>query len=171
LRFLQRQYKCYKNLDKNIKQQKAITTSILSNMHEHAALPFATPAGQAASELTVGAFFFAMRSCEYSMDVSGPRHTKPLRLHNIRFFRQNKTLDLLDPSLPSATVISITFEFQRTGIRHKTVHQHATHLPILCLVKAWAAVMQQILSYPGCNLDSLVSTVLTNDKRRLITSY
>jgi hypothetical protein len=167
-RFLQRQYKCYKNLDKNIKQQKAITASILSNMHEHAALPFSTPAARAASELAVGAFFFAMRSCEYT-DVSGPRRTKPLRLRNIRFFRQNKALDLLDPSLTSATAISITFEFQKTDIRHETVHQHATHLPVLCPVKAWAAVVKRILSYPGCNPDSLVSTVLTNDRRRLIT--
>jgi hypothetical protein len=138
-------------------------------MHAHAALPFATPAEQAASELAVGAFFFAMRSCEYT-DVSGPRRTKPLRLRNIRFFRNNTALDLLDPTLTSATSLSITFEFQKTDIRHETVHQHATLLSILCPVKAWAAVVQRILSYPGCDTDSLVSTVLTNDRRRLITS-
>jgi hypothetical protein len=104
-RFLQRQYKCYKNLDANIKQQKAITASILLNMIAHANLPFATPAEKAALELAVGAFFFAMRSCEYTY-VSGPRRTKPLRLQHIRFFRNNKALDLLDPTLLSATASS-----------------------------------------------------------------
>jgi hypothetical protein len=168
-RFLQRQYKCYKNLDANIKQQKAITASILSNMIAHANLPFATSAEKAVSELAVGAFFFAMRSCEYT-DVSGPRRTKPLRLRNIRFFRDNKALDLLDPTLPSATAISITFEFQKTDIRNETVHHHATILPNLCPVKAWAKVVRRVLSYPGCNTESLVSTVLTNDKRRLVTA-
>jgi hypothetical protein len=60
LHFLQRQYKCYKNLGANIKQQKAITASILLNMIMHAALPLATPAEKAAWELAVGTFFFAM---------------------------------------------------------------------------------------------------------------
>jgi hypothetical protein len=155
-RFLQRQYKCYKNLDANIKQQKAITASILLNMIAHINLPFATLAEKAALELAVGAFFFAMRSCDYT-DVSGPRRTKllcirhirffrvsgphrtkPLRPGHIRFFRNNKALDLLDPTLLWATAILITFEFQKTDIRHETIHQHATILPNLCPVKAWA---------------------------------
>jgi hypothetical protein len=56
------------------------------------------------------------------------------------------------------------------GIRHKAVHQHATILPNLCPVKAWAKAVQCVLSYPGCNTDYLVSTVLTNDRQRLVTS-
>jgi hypothetical protein len=169
LRFLQRQYKCYKNLNANIKQQKVITASIILKLISHANLPFATPAEKVASELAVGAFFFAMRLCE-STDVSGPRRTKPLRLGHIRFFGNNKALDLLGPTLLSATAISITFEFQKTNICHETVHQHATILPNLCSVKAWAKVVRRVLSYPGCDTKSLVSTVLTNDKRRLVTS-
>jgi hypothetical protein len=151
------------------KQQKAITASILTNMHEHATLPIATPAEKAAAELAVGAFFFAMRSCEYTQ-VSGPRRTKPLRIRNIRFFRHNRAMDLLDPELPSATALSITFEFQKTDIQHETVHQHATPLQILCPVKAWANIVQRILSYPGCDTESLVSTVITNNQRRCISS-
>jgi hypothetical protein len=110
-----------------------------------------------------------MWPCEYT-DVSGPRRTKPLCLRNIRFFRNNKALDLLDPTLLSATAILITFEFQKTDIRHEMVHQHATIPPNLCPVKAWAKVVRRVLSYPVCDTESLVSTVLTNDKRRLITS-
>jgi hypothetical protein len=63
-RFLQRQYKSYRNLDKNLKLQKAITASVLLNMHAHAQLPFSTPAEKATADLAIGAFFFAMRSYE-----------------------------------------------------------------------------------------------------------
>jgi hypothetical protein len=51
-RFLQHQYKCYRNLDADVKQQKAITASILVNMFDHAQ----TAGEKAAAELAVGAF-------------------------------------------------------------------------------------------------------------------
>jgi hypothetical protein len=75
--FLHRQYKSYRNLDKNLKQQKAITASVLLNMHAHTQLPFSTPAEKATASLAIGAFFFAMRSCEY-VHVTGTQRTKPL---------------------------------------------------------------------------------------------
>jgi hypothetical protein len=56
-RFLLRQYKSYRNLDKNLKQQKAITASVLLNMHAHAQLPFSTPAEKATSDLAIGPSF------------------------------------------------------------------------------------------------------------------
>ena len=74
-----------------------------------------------------------------------------------------------DPLLHTATAISITFEFQKTDVRHETVHQHATFLDVLCPVLRWARIVQRILGYPGCDEDSLVSTVVTNDRRKLIT--
>ena len=168
-RFLQRQYKSYQNLDKNLRQQKAITASILLDMHAHAQLPFSTPAKRATADLAIGAFFFALRSCEY-VHVTGTRRTKPLRLRNLRFFRDNKVMALDDPDLRLATALSITFEFQKTDVRHETVHQHATGHLILCPVLCWAATVQRILAYPGCKNTSLVSTVLTNDQRKLVTS-
>jgi hypothetical protein len=145
-RFLQSQYKYYKNLHANIKQQKAITASILSNMIAHGTLPFASPTKKAASELAVGASFFVIRSCEYT-DVSGHRRTKPHRLRNILFFRNNKALNLLDPTLLSATAISVNFKLQQTDIRRETVHQLATILPNLCPVKAWTKVVRLVLYY------------------------
>jgi hypothetical protein len=62
--FLQRIFKSYQGGDKNLKQQKAVTTSLLSRMFEHAQLPFSLPADRASAELAIGAFFVAMRSCE-----------------------------------------------------------------------------------------------------------
>jgi hypothetical protein len=164
-RFLQRQYKCYRNLDADVKQQKVITASILVNMFDHAQ----TAGGKAAAELAIGTFFFAMWSCEYS-HVDGVCRTKLLRLRNIRFIKENRTLPLSDPRLTSADAVTITFEFQNTDVRSETVHQHATHLPVLCPMLRWAKIMQQVLSYPGGDPDCLVSTVVTHDRRRLVTS-
>ena len=79
-------------------------------------------------------------------------------------------MDLHDPDLASATAISITFQFQKTNVRDETVHQHATELPILCPVIQWALVVIHILSYPGCDTDSLVSMVVIGDKQKLITA-
>jgi hypothetical protein len=168
-RFLQRQHKSYRNLNKNLKKQKAITASVLLNMHDHAQLPFSTPAEKATADLAIGAFFFAMRSCKY-VHVTGTRQTKPLRLQNLRFFRNNRVMSLDDPDLCSATALSITFQFQKTDVRNETVHQHVTEHPILCPVLRWAAIVQRILDYPGCDENSLVITVLTNDQQKLVTS-
>jgi hypothetical protein len=132
-RFLQRQYKCYQNLDTDVKQQKAITASILVNVFDHAH----TSGEKAAAELAISAFFFAMRSCEYChMDCES--RTKPLRLRNLHFIKEDRTLDLSDPRLASADAIAITFEFKKPDVHSETVHQHTTHLSVLCPVHRWA---------------------------------
>jgi hypothetical protein len=132
-------------------------------MYTHAQLPFSSPTA------AIGAFFFAMRSCEY-VHVSGSRRTKPLCLRNLRFFRDNRVLLHSDPDLASATALAITFEYQKTDVRDEIVHQHSTGLPILCPVRRWAGIIQRILTYPGCDTDSPVSTVLVaNDTRKLVT--
>jgi hypothetical protein len=73
------------------------------------------------------------------------------------------------PDLASATAIAITFEFQKTDIRHETVHQQATGREVLCPVRRWAAIVRRILAYPGSDEESLVSTVVCNDRRSQIT--
>jgi hypothetical protein len=151
-----------------VKQQKAVTASILRELFAHAQLTTSSTAEVAAADLAIGAFFFAMRSCEYT-HVTGSRRTKPLRLRNLRFLRNNKVLALSDPDLASATAIAITFEFQKTDVRHETVHQHATGRTVLCPVRRWAAIVRRILAYSGSDADSLVSTVVCNDKRSLVT--
>jgi hypothetical protein len=168
-RLLQRQYQNYRNLDKDLKQQKAITASILFDMEKQARLPIFSSAARAATKLAIGAFFFGMRSCEYT-HVSGPRRTKQLRVRSLRFFRHNKVMALTDPLLPSALAVSVTFEFQKTDVRSETVHQHATGLKLLCPIVMWSRVVQWILAYPGCNKDSLVSTIIINDARKLVTA-
>jgi len=57
-----------------------MTASILRKFYETALSSF----DKALCELFIGAFFFAMRSCEY-IQVSGPRKTKLLAVRNVNF--------------------------------------------------------------------------------------
>jgi hypothetical protein len=132
-------------------------------------LPFSSSAARAAAELAISAFFFRMRSCEYT-HVTGACKTKQLRLRNLRFFKNNKAMALTDPALASATAISITFEFQKSDVRSETVHQHATGFELLCPVIMWSRVIRRILAYPGCDEESLVSVVIINDAHKLMTA-
>jgi hypothetical protein len=80
---LQRQLKGYTNQDPAEKPQKALTPRIL---HALTTLRHTT-LDEAISQLAVGAFFFAMRSCEYSKVPNSAEHcTKLLVLRNLRFF-------------------------------------------------------------------------------------
>jgi len=98
-----------------------------------------------------------MRSCEY-LKVSGKRRTKTICLENIRFFRNKWELPHDHPELHLADSVSITFIFQKNDERDATVTQHCTLDPLLCPVKAWAGIVQRILSY-GCGPKTEVNTV------------
>ena len=102
---LQRQYRGYKKLDPPEKQQVALTGSIIKELSKMAF----TPLDKAMCQLFTGAFFFAMRSCEY-LKVSGTRRTKLLTLQNIRFFKGRREIKHNDKFLYLAETVSITFE-------------------------------------------------------------
>ncbi len=96
---LLRQYRGYNNLDPPVKPQAAITGSVLREFYKSSF----TELDKSMCQLFIGAFFFAMRSCEY-LNVKGKdRKTKILCLRNIRFFHHKKELRHNDPSLKKAT--------------------------------------------------------------------
>jgi hypothetical protein len=107
---------------------------------------------QATHQLARGAFFFAMRSCEY-LSVRGERRTKRLRLGNLQFLRNHCVLSLDDPLLALADTIAITFEFQKNDERDETVVMHRSGDALLCSIRAWAAVLMRILAYPGTDIE------------------
>eukprot|EP00978_Attheya_sp_CCMP212_P033327 scaffold133943_cov30-Attheya_sp.AAC.1 len=72
-----------------------------------------TESDQVASELSRGAFFFAMRSCEY-LKVSGTeRRTKLLTIVNIRLYRDRQEMPHDHPELHLADCVNITFYYQK----------------------------------------------------------
>jgi hypothetical protein len=123
------------------RREKAITCSVLRRMHKIAS----SLAKIALARLAIGAYFFAMRSCEY-LHVGGlPRKTKCVTIDKIRFFDQNRMLPHSSPNLALASVVSITFVSQKTDIQCQTVTMYWSNDALLCPVRAWAAIVQSIL--------------------------
>ena len=130
-----------------------------------------TESQRAISQLSIGAWFFACRSCEYlKVPQSEKRRTDILRIRCIRFLKDGKVLPHNSPFLEYADCVSITFEFQKKDERNDTVTQMASSDILLCPPRQWAAIVRRILSYPGANEDTPVSAVWRNDRIEHITS-
>jgi len=143
---LQRQLRGYRSTDPGEKPQVSITGSVLQQFYKLTVSSFDT----ALCQLFIGAFFFAMRSCEY-VKVQGPRKTKLLTVKNIRFYIGNRLINHLDPNLSSAECVSITFEFQKRDTRNDVITQHRSGDNVLCPVRTWAAIIKRLASYPGAS--------------------
>jgi hypothetical protein len=85
-----------------------------------------TETHRAIGQLVTGAFFIAMRSCEYA-EASGSRRTKPVQKGNIIFRRGGDTIESFHESvLATADTVSVTYWTQKNGDRGVTVTQHRT---------------------------------------------
>ena len=109
-RILSRLFRAFRNKDPNPKQQKALAAQVLVMMYKRKQ----TETERAIGQLGIGAFFWAMRSCEYlKVPQAEKRRTDILRLGNIRFFKDGILLIHSDPQCEFADNVSITFEFQK----------------------------------------------------------
>ena len=133
---LSRLLRAYRNTDPDVQHQKAIPVSLIRLILSSASTSFEF----FKAHLLIVAFFFAMRSCEYTKVSSNECHkeasrrTKLLCLRNFRFFRGSILLDNFHDDLFSADSISITFEFQKNDVRQETVTQEKSNDPLLCPV-------------------------------------
>ena len=110
---LQQVYRGYKNMDPAVKQQKAIPVSVLRKMYNIAKLQN-SPIPQARAELACLAFFYCMRSCEYSKTSNDEsKRTKTLTLGDFRFFKNKRLISHSNPILGTADLVDITFKFQK----------------------------------------------------------
>ena len=167
---LQRQLRGYEDSDPIKKRQACIPLIVFKTLLQKAR----TPNEIAISELTSGALFFAMRSCEYTHTsgdpFSGERKTKLLRVRNVRFFNNTEELSRRQIDLSSkASLVQITFEFQKNRQKFQSISMHAVDEPF-CPVKLWAKIIQRILSYPKGSTNSPVNLVRSNRHYSYITS-
>jgi hypothetical protein len=158
---LQRQIRGYKKLDPPEKQQVTLTGSVIK---ESISLAL-TSLEKAMSELFTGAFFFAMRSCEY-LKVAGKRRTKIVTLKNVRFFKGRKELNHSKDKLDKADSVSITFELQKRDAKFDTVTHHRSKDKTICPVIIWAKIIKRIRSYPKSSDNTTVNTF--RDKNTII---
>ena len=132
---LSRQYRAYKNDDPQQKQQKALPFIVLEELAKRQV----TELDIALSQLTIGAAFFACRSCEYSVvPKTEERRTKLLCLKNIRFFKKGHLISAPSADLEFADSVAVTFEMQKNDSKFDTVIHGRTDDPVLCPVLRWA---------------------------------
>ena len=113
------------------------------------------------SELTIMAYFFAMRSCEFTLTPQ-PGRTKIIRLRGVVFRDSNNVVLPHDDSasLPRAFRVTLTFEDQKNGTKNdRRTHQQTTD-PVLCPVKRLVSLVQRILrTCPAANSDTPINQI------------
>ena len=147
------------------KHQKALPIRVFRALWSANKSQFTTTIGQ----LTTCAFFFAMRSCEYST-VPRKGRTTIITRRDLQFYRNKVLLRHTDPNLyEKATTVSVTFRDQKNKQKMIMVTQHKNNTE-LCPVRALTAINNRILSYKGTGLDSQINTIDYNGKLRCIHS-
>ena len=111
-------------------------------------------------DLVEGAFFFAMRGCEF-VQVRKRGKTRPLTLGNISF-RDERGMELAqtDQYLETkARFVTITFVDQKNGKKMDRRSQMSTDLP-LCPVRAWARICRRVrLTIPTADDKTLAFSI------------
>ncbi len=164
---LARQFRAYTKEDPKAKQEKAIPLCVV----ELLALKQSTESQRAIGQLIIGAIFFACRSCEYLKVPKQEEHqTKQLQLGNVVFYKDGNIIPHnISPQIRLADCVSLTFESQKNERKHDTITQWATPHPVLCPVKAWAAVVSRVRSYTGSSDKTPVSAVLHHGRIKHVT--
>eukprot|EP00956_Cyclotella_meneghiniana_P009275 scaffold12750_cov51-Cyclotella_meneghiniana.AAC.2 len=104
-----------------------------------------TETQRAVSQLSISAFYFACRSCEYvKVQQAELRRTDILRLRSIQFRRHNRVIRHDNPELEYADCVTLTFEMQKKEEKFDTVTQYCTKHEVMCPVRAWAAIVKRI---------------------------
>jgi hypothetical protein len=125
-----------------VKQQQALPLEVLRRARGTNGSDREVAIGQ----LIVAAFFFAMRSCEYS-GVQGKRMTTIVGVDDKRFWADDEIVDADDiEGMKRADAVSVTFRRQK----NRVVTQHRTDETgdaEMCPVGALAALVIRIRSY------------------------
>jgi hypothetical protein len=152
---LREQLKGYASIDPAATPQAALPLDFFRYQLEHRR---DSPLYSILATLLSGAFFFAMRSCEY-LHVSGiERKTKLLVVGDILFYRHGLILPHTHPNLHLADAVSIVFRFQKNDNRDEKVTQHRSGDQLLCPVLLWANVIRRIRSYPTTTDTTTIDT-------------
>jgi hypothetical protein len=109
-------FQSFNAVDPPPKRQRAITPKLLRQLYQFANTGHQSPTHAHAVDIICGAFFFAMRSCEYCLTAT-PGRTRMITLSGILFrSKSNRKLDHSDPRLAQqAEYVTITFVDQKNG--------------------------------------------------------
>ena len=156
---LKRQLDGYKAEDPPQGHQKALPVRIFKHLQAN----HLTKTDEAIGQMTTVAFFFAMRSCEYS-SVKVKGKTELIKISDIVFYKNKRKMNSrFDNIERDATSVTITFRNQKNGDKGAMITQHRNNHD-LCPVKTLAKLTTRILGYKGANLSSTINTVLIENK-------
>ena len=148
-------------------QQKSLPACVLIEVTKKKS----TETQLAISQLSIGAFFFACRSCEYlKVPQAEKRRTDILCLSNVCVFRNLRELKHNNPWLEYADYVAITFDWQKKDEIMDTVTQMASKDPLLCPVRQWSSVVRIIWAYAGVTSETPVYAVWRYDRIKHIKS-
>ena len=135
------------NVDPPSRRQKAITPKLLRAMFTLAGAGLETTKDttmSVVSELAIIAYFYAMRSCEFTKTPL-PGRTKVIKLSGVTFRdRRNNVIEHSSPDLQKAARVTLTFEDQKNGTKQDRRSHEKTNDPVMCPVLRLASVVRRI---------------------------
>jgi hypothetical protein len=165
--------RAYDKADPPPNRQKAITPKFLRRLYKFAKGTNSVAHAHTA-DLILGAFFFAMRSCEYVTTKTKGR-TKRVRIGCIVFrTRSRAVLSHSDPHLLThAAYVTIVFEDQKNGKKMDARTQRRSGHRYLCPVFRWGSAVQRIVrTIPNWGDDTdLCSIFLAGDVLRISNTF
>ena len=140
--------------------------SIPENLALHIYRQTNTDPNTAIGQLNAGAFFFGIRSCEYSTTPKGEnKRTRILQKGGIRSYRKRRKISHDSGILHLSDKVSLIFLTQKNGVKNAIVTQWRT-TTTLCPVDIWAEIIIQLDSYPGTTRDTPVNMVWVENKKQ-----
>lgn len=166
-------FKAFDATDGPVEKQKAVTPDLLRDLAR--SYEDLGEVGRHTADLTVGAYFFAMRACEFCK-TPRPGKTKLLTVENVQFRDGRKrVIPHREPDLlRKSRYVTITFVDQKNGHKSEKRTQPRTGRKWLCPVRAWARAVQRAMKFsepsaknvPVCTIRSKSggTTTVTSDR-------
>ena len=143
--------KGYRKADPPVKHQAAVPPRVYRMLH--------LSKGKGAKRNAVawnltGAVFYALRSCEYTETPGeADKFTEVLRVKDITFMKQNRTLHHTDPYLHLADTVHAKFPSQKNLEKDEVTTCHNNGDPTLNPTVGWAMVVRRVMAIPGATTE------------------
>jgi hypothetical protein len=166
-------FRAFDNVDAPTRRKKSITPKLLRKLLSAAgpaALVDTAPA--VVADIVIGAYFFAMRSCEYSKPQTAG-HTQCVNLAGLVFCTASNTImEHADLGLLTLSeFITVTFINQKNGQKMDSWTQRCTGDPHLCPMIRYTRQVQRIpRTVPDASGSTTINTIALDGRIGLITN-
>jgi hypothetical protein len=165
-------FRAFDSADDPPNRQKAATPQLLKDLA--ASKESLGEVARHTADLTIGAYFFAMRACEFCKTKRKGK-TKLLTLSCLAFRdRKKRPVSQDDPYLlTKAEYVTVCFVNQKNGMKNEKRTQRKTGKKWLCPVRAWGRACQRARSgatgkkgdVPVCQIQDRSNTILVSDEK------